>query len=271
MIAQMTKRQDAGMQEAVHILCAVRDRQSLRPLIARMDDGVVCTIDVVTTGGQALDLCRKAPPDILVADAVLPGMDGLGLVEQLQRELGRRMPRVIGGARTPFARQGFLRRGASAVMAVPWDTAELERLILRERASMEAHVDWEALRPAQRHAGMLLRQMGMHASLKGFAYLSCAAALAFESEARMFHVGRDIYEPLAVHYGTSKENVERLIRHAIESTMSAARAGSVYSLFGNTIDPAKGKPTNAHVIALLVQRMRVEKNTEQQIAKTASE
>ena len=68
-------------------------------------------------------------------------------------------------------------------------------------------------------------------------------------------------EPIAVRCATTKENVERLIRHAIESTMSAAKAKGVYTFFGNTIDPAKGKPTNAHVIALLAQSLRVWKDT----------
>lgn len=248
------------MLGAVHILLAVRDRQRLRPLIADMDDGETCIFDMVTTGEQALETCRKAPPDILVIDAVLPGMDGLGVVERLSRELGERMPKVIAGSRTPFSRKGFQRRGASAVIAAPWETKELKSAILHEMADMESHVDWDALRPAQMRSGALLTQMGMHASLKGYEYLCCAAALAYESEARLFSVGKGIYEPIAAHFHTTRENVERLIRHAIESTMSAARARGVYSLFGNTIDPARGKPTNAQVIAMLVQRMRVEKS-----------
>ncbi|MBQ7886760.1 MAG: response regulator [Clostridia bacterium] len=248
------------MLGAVHILLAVRDRQCLRPLIKDMDDGESCIFDTMTTGVQALEACRKAPPDILVIDAVLPGMDGLGVVESLRRELGERMPRVIGGSQTPFSRRGFLRRGACAVVCVPWEITELKSAILHEMASMESCIDWETLRAAQAQAGALLERMGMHASLKGYGYLCSAAALAYESEARLFSVGREIYERIAVQHHTTRENVERLIRHAVESTMSAARARGVYSLFGNTIDPAKGKPTNAQVIAMLVQRMRVEKS-----------
>ena len=248
------------MLGAVHILCAVRDRWSLRSLITDMDDGETCIFDVVTTGAQVLEACQKAPPDILVIDAVLPGMDGLGVLECLRRDLGERMPRVIGGSRTPFSHEGFMRRGADKVIAMPCETDELKRAILHEMAKIEKHIDWDALYPAQQRAGMLLAQMGMHASLKGFTYLCCAAALASENEGRLFSVGKWVYGPIAEHFGTTRENVERLIRHAVESTMSAARARGVYSLFGNTIDPAKGKPTNAQVIALLVQRMRVEKS-----------
>ena len=261
---ERTIDQESGIRKmlgAVRILCAVRDRQCLRSLMADMDDGVTCIFDVVTTGPQTITACRKAPPDILVIDEVLPEMDGLGVVDQIRRELGGRMPSVIGGSRTAFSREGFRRRGANAVTDVPWDTEKLKLAIRREIKEIQACIDWDDLQDARMKAAALLSRMGMHASLKGYAYLSCAAALAYENEARLFSVSRGIYEPIAARFGTTKENVERLIRHAIESTMTAARARGVYTLFGNTIDPAKGKPTNAQVIALLVQRLRVEKRS----------
>lgn len=245
-----------SMLGAVHILCAVRDRQCLRPLIAELDDAESCIFDIVTNGTQAVERCLKEIPDILVIDAVLPGLDGLGVVDRLQCELEGRMPRIIGGARTPFSQSGFLRRGIGHVVPVPWDILMLRCVILQEMAAMQAEIDWQALGWICKRAGVLLERMGMSPSLKGYTYLSCAAALAYENEARVFAVSREIYAPIAARYDTTKENVERLIRHAIESTMSPARARGVYSLFGNTIDPAKGKPTNAQAIALLVQRLR---------------
>lgn len=248
------------MQGAVRILLAVRERKAMRPLIADMDDGETCIFDLVTTGTQALQACQKAPPDILVIDAVLPEMDGLAVVDHLRCEPGRKMPRVIGVSRTPFSREGFLRRGANAVVDIPCDMQRLKEAIAHEMADMEACVQWDELHPMRTRAGVLLTQMGMHASLKGYGYLCSAAALACKSESRLFSVGKGIYAPIAAHHNTTPQNVERLIRHAIESTMTAAQAKGVYSLFGNTIDPAKGKPTNAQVIAMLVQRMRVEKS-----------
>lgn len=247
------------MSGTVHILCAVRDWRDLRPLIAQLDDGEHCIFEIVTSGPRAIEACLKAPPDILLVEAVLPGMDGLGVVDCLKHALGERMPRVIAGAGSSFSENGFRRRGVRVVAPIPWETDILKQAILREMSEMEECTDWNALAPLQQQACALLEQMGMHASLKGYIYLSHAAALAYENESRLFHVGREIYGPIAGYFGTTCGNVERLIRHAVESTMTAARARGVYSLFGNTIDPAKGKPTNAQVIALLVQRLRVER------------
>ena len=254
------RKRESRMQESVRILCAVRDWRQMQRMIGDLDDGEHCIVDIAATGRQALNVCMKALPDILVIDAVLAEMDGLGVVDRLHMLPGTHMPRVIGGARTAFAREGFERRGAQTVLALPWNTQALRSVLFLEIERARTAVDWQELLSAKRQAGELLTQMGMHASLKGYAYLCSAAALACAGEARLYAIGRDIYVPIAAHHNTTAQNVERLIRHAIESTMNAARAKGVYSLFGNTIDPAKGKPTNAQAIAMLVQRMRVERS-----------
>lgn len=241
----------------VNILCAVRDRRVVQSLKREMDDGEHCTIQIVTNGRAALSSSERFAPDILIIDAVLPGMDGLGVMDCLQERLGDRMPRVIGGSMMPFSDEGFRRRGAHAVVRVPWRREELLGALRTELDEIDHFVDWDAAQAPYRQACALLTAMGMHASLKGYAYLAWAAALAYENEARLFAVGRRLYQPVAQRLGTTPQSVERLIRHAVESTMDAAEARGVYGLFGNTIDPARGKPTNAQIIGMLVQRMRV--------------
>ena len=70
-------------------------------------------------------------------------------------------------------------------------------------------------------------------------------------------IGERIYAPVADRLGTTPQNVERLIRHAVERTADTVGEHGIYSFFGNSIDPMRGKPTNAQMIAMLVQRLRV--------------
>ena len=46
------------------------------------------------------------------------------------------------------------------------------------------------------------------------------------------------------------------IRHALESAMNENAQG-MYAFFGNTIDPMRGKPTNAQAIGALAERLRI--------------
>ena len=52
------------------------------------------------------------------------------------------------------------------------------------------------------------------------------------------------------------ENRNEIFDCSCESTVDAVGPDSVYAFFGNTIDPTRGKPTNAQMIAMLAQQLR---------------
>ena len=97
--------------KTIHVLFAIRQRSVAESLRREMDDAERCTFNIVTSGSAAIASARQCPPDILVVDAVLEGLDGLGVIDCLREMLGDRMPRVIGGTMLPMGEKGFHRRG----------------------------------------------------------------------------------------------------------------------------------------------------------------
>lgn len=241
----------------IHVLCAMRDCRVIQQVMRDLDDGERCTFQVVGNGDAVLDSVRSMIPDILVIDAVLPHMDGLGVIDQLSALLGPRMPRVIGGSMMPFTDAGFVKRGVKRLVRVPWEKEQLYQAIVETMGEICGNVDWERAQESQERAAYLLEKMGMKSSLRGFSYLSWAGALAYDDESRLYAIGEKLYKPIAEYCGTTVQSVERLIRHAVECTLDSVGAYNVYGFFGNTIDPTRGKPTNAQMIGMLVQRMRV--------------
>lgn len=246
------------MKRKINILCAMRDCRTAQALIRALDHEVRCSIRIVDNGDSVLEMARKIPPDILIIDAVLPMVDGFGAIDGLRAMLGERMPRIIGGSMLSFADSGFKKRGVMYLTRIPWDLPELLEMIYDAIREIDTHIDWTRVLVLQQQASNLLTKIGMKNTLRGYAYLACAAALACENEARLYAIGEELYKPVAMHFGTTVSAVERLIRHAVESTMDSEGVRSIYGFFGNTIDPTRGKPTNAQVIAMLAQRLRID-------------
>lgn len=245
------------MKQKISVLFAVREESVVRRLMQEMDDGETCVFYIATSGVQALSIAAKMQVDILVVDAILPGLDGAALVDRLGSLLGAGTPRVIGGAMLPFAKEMLLRRGVDKIVSVPWKREEVRAALVEAMEDLRTGIDWKSAEEGYRCACAMLERLGMHTALNGYAFLSWAAAIAAQSESRLHALGERIYAPIAEKYSTTPQNVERLIRHAVESTMDCVGAEALYAFFGNTIDPTRGKPTNAQMIGMLAQKVRV--------------
>ena len=60
-------------------------RISLKSLIAWQEHGYRL-IGEASDGEQALEICRRSAPDILITDMKMPRMDGIALLRALQKE-----------------------------------------------------------------------------------------------------------------------------------------------------------------------------------------
>lgn len=91
--------------------------------------------DVVVAGdgGEALDMVRKAPPDAVVLDAMMPGIDGFEVLRRLREDSSTRDIPVI----MLTARKGerdiveALRLGASDYLSKPFIPDELSARLVR--------------------------------------------------------------------------------------------------------------------------------------------
>ncbi len=84
---------------------------------------------IITTSGEtALELARKANPDVMVLDIIMPGMGGLDVLRELRTFT--RMPVIVFSARPGNSGQA-MSLGANDYIAKPFDPDELVRRIRR--------------------------------------------------------------------------------------------------------------------------------------------
>jgi CheY-like chemotaxis protein len=106
----------------------VDDESDARDLIRRVLEDQRAVVSTVASGGEALAALEAAPPDVLLSDIGMPGMDGYQLIRSVRASNSsyRTVPAI---ALTAFARsedrKKALLAGYQLHLTKPFDIAEL--------------------------------------------------------------------------------------------------------------------------------------------------
>ena len=207
-------------------------------------------------GQEAIRLAEELGPDILVMDLVLGRVDGLDVLDGVAKLPVRTL--VLSG----FARGGIAdqvaARGGDYYMAKP---CRLPSVIERIRLLAAQH--WaEGLTgqadPTARVTA-IIHEIGVPALIKGYQYLREAIIMTVEDMDVINAVTKVLYPEVARTFGTTASRVERAIRHAIEVAWDRGDLETLQKYFGYTVSNTKGKPTNSEFIAMIADRLVLER------------
>ena len=205
-------------------------------------------------GASALRLLREIQPDLAVCGAILPGMDGVALIQRarslklnvqpamlLLRPRGLRLPgedRLVAlcalAVEAPLTAQA-LQTALDALSALPVSLPEVKA------ARLEA----------------LLDALGIPEH-PGRACLASAVALAWADRRRLHELRNRLYPAVARQLGMQSTQAERAIRHVIDAAWRTGEIEQQHKIFGDTIDARRGKPTSGEMIAQLADILRWE-------------
>jgi DNA-binding response OmpR family regulator len=107
-------------------LLVVEDHAALRAQIVAVLGGAGWQVEEASDGRLALQMALERPPDVLVLDLGLPGLDGLAVCEQLRRQADRHVPVLMLTARDGLADKGRgFAAGADDYLVKPFAGEEL--------------------------------------------------------------------------------------------------------------------------------------------------
>lgn len=247
------------MATRIRVLAGVRDElgQALRAFIHGQPD--LELIDCIEDGKRLVEQLAIEEADALVVDLLLPGLDGLAVLEELPRLAVSKRPKVL--VLTPSGPDALIARlvdaGADYVLVKP-TSMELVGARLRQVVAGNvgvSHARSPRSAPSQRRvqlaaessADRLLREIGLPPHMNGFAYLRLAIELVSRDLRLISAVTKELYPAIARHHQTTASCVERSIRHAIEVVWSCKENRRVRVLFPHSA----GKPSNSEFIALM--------------------
>lgn len=256
-------------------VCLVDDNKEL---ILLMEDyfNEQVDIDIIGSaydGKECLKMVQELQPDVLVLDIIMPHVDGLAVLQVLREMELSKPPKVI--MLTAFVQEDVMKKavdlGASYFILKPFDLENLANHIrqVQDRnisilSSATTHSVTNYLIPKkdlEADITNIIHEIGVPAHIKGYLYLRKAITMVYEDIELLGSITKVLYPDVAKHFNTTASRVERAIRHAIEVAWSRGNIESISSIFGYTINVSKAKPTNSEFIAIIADRLRLERKT----------
>ncbi len=234
-------------------------------------------IDVIfkaSDGMQTVEAVLRDKPDVLILDMIMPHLDGLGVLERLNAVGPDPMPRVImlSAVGQETITQRAINLGAEYYVVKPFDLSILAKRIQQISGSVETPpapsknnavkailVEEGKKSDLEMDITSIIHEVGVPAHIKGYQYLRDAITMVVNDMDLLGAVTKELYPAIAKRNNTTPSRVERAIRHAIEVAWNRGRIETINSLFGYTVHNDKGKPTNSEFIAIIADKLRLER------------
>ena len=252
-------------------LMIVEDNAELRRMLGDYFETreEISVVGTASNGADALRRIDEVNPDVMLLDMIMPQMDGFELLTRLRQKRSEERPEVI--ALTALCRDDFISRsielGVRYYMVKPFDFELLHQRVMEtagmRRCTPELGATVQASRAKsidERIATMFLT-IGMPAHIKGYQFLREAVKMVMDQPDMINRITKELYPGIAHRFNTTSSKVERAIRHAIEVAWGRGRIEVINQVFGSNVCTLENKPTNGEFIALVADKLSLERNT----------
>ena len=236
-------------------------------------DDDITVVGTARNGEQAYEMILDKKPDVVLLDLVMPGIDGLGVMDKVHAEKNAEpMPSfiIISGIQNESVAENAMSAGATYYIMKPFDNDMVINRIKKAKTAktgksteprkVNAYEKAEDVSEKNLEADVteIIHEIGVPAHIKGYQYLRDAIVMSVNDMDMLNSITKILYPTIAKKYQTTSSRVERAIRHAIEVAWSRGKMDTIDEMFGYTIHNGKGKPTNSEFIALITDRIRLE-------------
>ena len=208
-------------------------------------------------GEDLYDIIKKQEPDVVLLDLVMPKVDGLTVMERVNKDQEiRKHPAFDLGADyyilKPFDNEMVINRIKHTRVKKDRNFAKVQKVNAYEskKEYMERNLETDVTN--------IIHEIGVPAHIKGYQYLRDSIIMSVSDMEMLNSITKILYPTIAKKHQTTPSRVERAIRHAIEVAWSRGKMDTIEELFGYTVSNGKGKPTNSEFIALIADKIRLE-------------
>ncbi len=209
-------------------------------------------------GREALELMRSYEPDLVILDLMLPGLDGISVL-QSAAAAGIR-PVVLATTRfvSDYVMEAVDRLGVGYLMVKPCDvTATVNRL-----GDLSQRIRQPLLSPAdpRTHVSNTLMALGIPTKLRGYGYLREAILLMAQRPDQS--ITKELYPDVGVRCGCTGVHVERSIRSAIATAWKKRDEKIWRQFFQPDGEGVLQRPSNGEFISRLADGLMLADSAE---------
>lgn len=253
------------MKESLSVLIVDDDESYVKELASYMKvRDEFGGIEYALNGEEALSMTLMLRPDVIILDAVMPLLDGIGFLRRLKAAELSRKPIIIMNSVSQLS--GMINTavsyGASYFMVKPQSPPVICDTILDLLSSDTSAKIEQAERTAElsleESITNFLRCLGMPAHLTGYRYIRSALIHTSHDISLLNPITKKLYPLIAKEFHTTNSCVERAMRHAIEVSWKRGNKKLINDIFGYT-DETIGmrQPTNSEYIAMAADDFRL--------------
>ena len=194
-------------------------------------------------------------------EMVLSGLDGLEVLERLRGLSLERHPKIL--VLSSYVRGSIAdlaaANGADHYMVKPCRFSTICARIRQLTTFESLEQDRNHSHSLEAMVTSIIHEVGVPAHIKGYQYLREAILIAVDDIDVINAVTKVLYPEVAKRFGTTASRVERAIRHAIEVAWDRGDLETLQKYFGYTVSNVKGKPTNSEFIAMIADRLQLQR------------
>ena len=271
------------MKEKTTILIADDNQEFSRTLanyIHEQEDMEV--IGIAKDGEEAIEMITNITPDIALLDVIMPHLDGLGVLERVNRSSSFNKKPIcimLSAVGQDKITGKAIALGAEYYVVKPFDIELLiqrireiknfrpsnaNNFIVKEQPKKAPYINVNSNKGEDHLEALVtnvIHGVGVPAHIKGYQYLREAIMMVVNDIDVINQITKSLYPQIAQKFGTTPSRVERAIRHAIEVAWGRGEVDLMENIFGYTVSAAKGKPTNSEFIAMIADKLRLELKT----------
>ena len=217
-------------------------------------------------GLAAVEMISKHDLDVLILDITMPYLDGIGVLEKINRMNLSKRPKII--IITAIEQENIVKKlfglGIDYYLIKPFT---IETLLdrIRQFGEMQATGNEEVASyntvssniDIDTRITRLFHEMGIPVNLRGYTYLREAIIIMLEDYDYNWSVTKNLYPQIAKKFHCSPSGVESAIRYILDMIWKRGNRDFLSNFFNINFALNQKQPTSSHFLTKIIEHLRM--------------